>query len=430
MSRAGVFPGLAARILHKLPFFYGWVIVYISFLALLLNGATSYWGIQVFVGPMHDDTGWQHTTILGALTIRFVLGGVCGFALGRFVDRPLGPPVLLATGVLIDAGSMAALYWIDSGWQFVALYGVIGGIGSTGVRLVPFVLVSKWFVTKRGSAVGIAAIGGAMSALLMVPVVSLLVTSLGWREAWPALALIMLVMMLPCSVLAIRAPEDAGLRPDGAASDLPAPTVSDSAGPADFSLGEAVETRLFWLLLAGLVSGGFALLMNTVVLVPYFEESGFSPGVAASAISVWGLFSIGSRAVWGYVADRLTAHVAIVIQALLAGGGAVLLMGIEGQASLYALAAFQGLIVSGFPTLSQLVWPEAFGRGHLGAIIGFTQLFVTFANAGGPLAVGLMHDSTGGYESSLWLMLAMWLACAFVLASARPLAASRAAQSR
>ena len=141
--------GLARRLAQRLPFFYGWVIVGICFFTVFLVGTTSFWGMTVFVGPMHDDTGWSNGAILGALALRSVVAAFTGLIAGHFVDRRNGPKYLLLAGVVIDGLSMLSLRWVQSPEQFLFMYGVVGGIGNTGQRLLVNTLVPKWFVAGR-----------------------------------------------------------------------------------------------------------------------------------------------------------------------------------------------------------------------------------------------------------------------------------------
>src|SRR5215467_6148457 len=88
--------GAAGRLARRLPFFYGWVIVAICFLTVFLTGTTSYWGLTVFIGPMHDDTGWSNGSILGALATRSLVAATVGLLAGHLADRRHGPRLMLA----------------------------------------------------------------------------------------------------------------------------------------------------------------------------------------------------------------------------------------------------------------------------------------------------------------------------------------------
>src|SRR5687767_8657977 len=199
---------MALRLSQRLPFFYGWVIVGICFLTVFLVGTTSFWGMTVFVGPMHDDTGWSNGAILGALALRSIVAAFTGLIAGHFVDRHNGAKFLLLGGILVDGLSMASLRWVDSPGQFLFLYGVVGGIGNTGQRLLVSTLIPKWFVARRGMAIGFAQVGGSLSALFMVPILALVIDTAGWRDAWVFLAALLALLLAPCVALVVRAPED------------------------------------------------------------------------------------------------------------------------------------------------------------------------------------------------------------------------------
>ncbi len=420
MSNPPADAGIAGNLARRLPFFYGWVVVYIGFLGVFMMGATSFWGLPVFSGPMIEDTGWSRASIYLALTLRFIVGAFGGLLLGRFADRRGGPSRLLLIGLLIDAGSMAALRWVESPLMFVLLYGVIGGAGNTGMRVTGGTLIPKWFIQRRGAAVGFSSMGGGLSALIMVPLVSILVSQVGWRDAWTGLAVIMFIMVLPCVPLAVRSPEDIGLQPDGIDHAARTRASPGYMTERSYTLQEALRMSQFYLLLAAIIFGSFSLQTGTIIMVEHFADIGFSKTTAAAAVSVYGFFSIVARFVWGFAADRLTVRLALVVQAALTAVGAFLMIEIGGVWSLYAVAAYLGIMLGGFPTLGQLIWPEFFGRFHIGSIVGITQFFTTILGSSGPFIAGYIHDSTGTYTTSLWIVVATWLLCALATYAVRP----------
>jgi len=412
--------GAARWLAGRVPFFYGWVVVFISFLTIFFTGATTYWGLPVFVGPMHDATGWSHASILGALGVRSLTGAVVGLLLGRQMDRRHGPMLLLLGGVIIDCGALIALRWVESPLHFLLVYGLVGGAGSTGTRLVQATLIPKWFVARRGSAVAFALTGGGMSALVMVPLITLFIDVAGWRDAWAIVAVIMLIVMVPLSVFAVRSPEDVGLLPDNGAAARPRRDGVTAESEVSFTLPEATRRLRFWVLLFAMGFGAYSLNTQSVVVVPYLEGAGFSAGEAAAGLAVYGLFSVSSRFIWGYLADRLTTRPAIILQTTLTGLGAGFLLTVDTHAALYAFSIYNGIMMGGFPTLQTLIWPELFGRRHIGSIIGLTQLFTTLASAAGPFIAGFLYDRTGSYSTTVAILIVTWISCAVATFAVRP----------
>jgi MFS family permease len=418
-------PDFAVRLAERLPFFYGWVIVGICFLTVFLTGTTSYWGLTVFVGPMHDDTGWSNTGILGALGLRSLVAASIGLFTGRLADRLQGPRLLMLAGVVVEGGSLGLLRFAGSPLAFVLIYGLVGGVGSTGTRMLMGTLIPKWFVIKRGPAIGLASVGGSVSALIMVPALALLIEADGWRDAWTWLAGLQALVLLPCVALTVRAPEDIGRQPDNGETAPAGSSRVTAATERSYTLTEAVRSWQLWLLLLAMFAGTYSLSAHTLVMVPYYKEAGFSAAIAASAMSAYGVFSIASRFLWGFVSQRYTTRYAIVAQTLLTAAGAGLLLQIESRASLYMIAGFQGLMLSGFPILQSLVWPEFFGRRYIGSIVGTAQFFLAFATAGAQLSAGLIYDSSGTYEAVIFLMIATWAGCSLLMLSLRPRQATR-----
>jgi MFS family permease len=411
-------PKLARRVNQKLPFFYGWVIVLIGFLCVFMTGATTFWAIPVFVDPMSADTGWSHTSIVVALSVRFIMSAFGGLFLGRLVDQSGGAARILLVGVLLDAALLLAIRWVSSPLQFIVLYGVAGGLAGTGVRIVMATLTAKWFVARRGTAVGFSANGGGFSAIIMSPITALLIEQFGWRDAWGILGIIMAVILVPLVPLAVRAPEDMGLQPDNGV--VPRSAIRSAAAERSFALTEVVRTWQFWLLLIGVALGNYSLQLHTYVMVPHFEDIGFSSTTAASALSVYGFTSIGMRFFWGILGDRMSVRITIIVQSVLTAIGAFLLLQVGGVGSLYVIMAFQGMMLSGFPPLQLLVWPEFFGRMHIGSIVGVTQFVTSVLGASGPLLAALIYDQTGSYEASIVLLIVTWLACAGVMLVVKP----------
>ena len=415
---------ITARIASRLPFYYGWTIVATSFMTMFVSNGMAFWGLQVFVGPMQDDTGWTRASLMGALTVRWLVGGVGGLFMGQLLDRRHGPLFMFLIATLIDGGSMAALYWADNAFQFLLLFGVVGGVGSVGTgRLISAALVPKWFVARRGLAMGIAATGSGLSALVISPIANVIVQTVGWREGWVWMGALTVVLLLPFGLFLRRAPEDIGLLPDGAAAQPSKRSGRQQASMAEersYTVHEAMRSWTLWLLVIAMSVGLFSMSTNASSMVPYFRSIGFTPAVAAAGLAVYGGFSTGSRFLWGYAADRMTVRRAIVVQAVLTSAGVALYLAVQGHAMLFVVAGYQGLMLGGFVVLQPLIWAEYFGRRNLGAITGITQFFTTFVLAAGPLFAGWVFDTTDAYTWAYRTLVASWLLCAALTVMVRP----------
>ena len=69
--------------------------------------------------------------------------------------------------------------------------------------------------------------------------------------------------------------------------------------------------------------------------------------------------------------------------------------------------------------LHSYIFAEYFGRAFLGSIRGIVLPVMLISNAIGAPLVGYIHDSTGSYVSSWWMILSIYLLAAVIISTAR-----------
>jgi sugar phosphate permease len=210
-------------------FYYGWVVVAVTFLVLLVGA-----GIRatpgVLIVPLENEFGWSNATISTAVAINILLYGLIGpfavavmerFGLRRSV---CGALLLLTVGVALTTLMQAA-------WQLTMLWGVVVGSGTGMIALVlGATIANRWFIKNRGLVLGLLTASSATGQLIFLPLLAHLATSYGWRAvsltvAGAAFALIPLVALL----LRDR-PAELGLPPYG--GTVIEPRVHGTENPA------------------------------------------------------------------------------------------------------------------------------------------------------------------------------------------------------
>ena len=221
-KKIGLFPGI----------FYGWWIVGASFFIALLAGGVVLYGFTAIFEPISSEQSWSYTQVSIAASIRSVEAGLLAPLSGWLVDR-LGPRrMIFAGGLFIAAG----LFVISFTTSLAMFYGgfVLIAIGSdcTGSTVL-ITAVTHWFKRRLGLAGGLTVAGFGFGGLL-VPFLTMLIDSFGWRTAIFVLAIVVLVVMVPLSLLFRNKPEQYGLAPDGApatfADTSPKPPCRKVAG--------------------------------------------------------------------------------------------------------------------------------------------------------------------------------------------------------
>ena len=300
----------------------------------------------------------------------------------------------------MSARSSAAL--IVSLWQLYATVGVIVAIGAGAASPgVAAVVVTRWFESRRGLALGI--VGGAMASgqLLVIPLAMGLTMRWGWRTAFVVLGVAFLAVVLPLVLGVIRNnPRDMGLTPYGAAARVPG-TAGASPPVADeprTTLTDAIRTAPFWLLAGSFWVCGYTstgLIMTH--LIPHATEHGFHGGQAAQALGVMGAFNIVGTIASGWICDRFGQKVPLAAYYGLRGVSLLFLPYVGTLPGLFAWAVVFGLnYISTVPATTALT-AKIYGRYSVGELSGWIFFSHQIGSAVGSLAGGYLYDRFGNY---------------------------------
>ena len=410
----------------RLPFFYGWVIVAVTFVTMGV-GVNARTAFSLLFPPILDEFGWERGVTAGAFSFGFLVSAVLSPSLGRLMDVR-GPRVVIELGVgLMGAGLMLATL-VREPWHLYATLGVLVGgggvcLGYTGQAL----FLPNWFVRRRGLAMSLAFSGVGVGSIVLLPWLGTLIGRAGWRAACWALGILVLALLAPLNLLLKRRPEDLGLEPDGddasgSAAARPAIDIVDPAWAAvDWTLGRALRTAPFWWLMVGYFCGLFAWYAVQIHQTKYLVEIGFSPTEAAWALGFVSLAGIPGQIALGHLSDRIGREWVWTVGCLgfaLCYVALLLLRDTPTPTLLYFMVASQGMLGYGLTSVIGAIPAEIFQGRHYGAIFGALMLASIVGGAAGPWVTGALYDATGSYALAFVLAigasalsaLAIWLA--------------------
>lgn len=403
------------------PFFYGWVIVGVAFVTAGIGSGVAIWGPSVLLLPMTEELGWSRASFFSAFFVREVIIGVCSPVVGPLYDTKRGPRLLALAGAVLLGVSTALVGAVDELWQFVLLFGVMGGVAELGSGFfISQTLVPKWFVRRRGRALGVAVMGVGLGALLFPAGVSALIEAFGWRDAWLWFGVAVGSISFVLALFIRTRPEDAGLQPDGGAP----PAASTARPPVEersLTRRQAVRTPAFWLLLVSfsLVSLGITGFQSN--WHPFLVESGFTAADASFGIAIYGLMSGLARPGWGLLGERVPARYLMSGSALTTAGLIVVFLQVRSFEALLPVMFAAGVAMGGYLILRALLTANYFGRAHLGAINSLFRPFAMVMGALGPVLFGVLYDLQSGYTLAFLVAAVSWgLAGAIVLLAKPP----------
>ncbi len=412
------------RMTKRLPFFYGWIIVAAAFLGTFIGGGLQSFTFSIFLEPMSKDLGWSRTVLTGALAVRIIAAASLAPLFGVTVDRH-GPRLLIMLAAII--GSIAALLIsrVTEIWQFYVIFafvGISGGAGLGGV--VTGATVSKWFVRLRGRALAITTMAGPAPGLFLAPILTLIVFNQGWRSGWILMSVLFITLLLPVAFFMVRQPEDIGLLPDGASSKDELDRAYEKRGGLEslysWSLRESIRTKALWTLVLTQILSGLAI--SSVVLheFSYVRDMGFSTTVAAAVLSTHAGLAMAIRPIWGVVLERVPVRLVMCVVYLGTAVGLIILLNASTASTVFLFAVVYGTTVAGLAVSQTIIFPNYFGRDHVGAIRGFTMPITMPAGAVGPLLVSIMYDINGDYFTGFSILTVLLLLSAGLILITKP----------
>lgn len=299
------------RFLARRGIHYGWAVVAVSFLAMLVTaGAVGTPGVLLV--PLQGEFGWSNADISSSFAIRLLLFGLMGPFAAAFMNR-LGarPVVVAALGVMVCA--VAGSLFMHELWQLIALWGVVVGAASGfSASVFGATVATRWFVRRRGMVLGLLTASTATGQLVFLPMLAALVAGPGWRAALaPVLAGLGIAAIVVLVFLRER-PGDLALAPYGAAEVLPPPAQSslgEMLATPLLALREASRDRVFWLLFGTFfVCGATTNGLIQTHFIALCSDHGMEPTMAAGMLAAIGIFDFFGTVASGWLSDRMSAR--------------------------------------------------------------------------------------------------------------------------
>lgn len=410
-SIAAALPGRLVPGRQEGPF-YGWAVVLVAAIATFCSGPGQSFVFSVFVDPILADTGISRVGLstLYAFGTAVSAGMVVLVArlADRFADR-FGARAMLA---VIALALGAACFGMSAAAGPVALFvgfAALRALGQGSLPVTATVLTAQWFVKKRGRAVAIVVLGLAASNAVLPPVTQALISSLGWREAYVALGVMVWILLIPAAILVVRnRPEEVGLHPDGAEAPVEEP---GGEAPGRRGFLRVVASPDFWFLATSLAAVPFVVTALVFHQISILDAQGLTPGAAAGVFVPFAAASAAATAASGALAERFGPKgvLAISLSLLL-----LAVVGLQFVSTLPAAIAYSAVLGAAAGTqgvVAGMIWAHYYGRIGLGAVQGPATMVMISAAALAPLPLAALRQLSGDYSLGLLVIASIPVAC-------------------
>jgi len=374
--------------------YYGWIVVGITALTLLVaSGVRAASG--VLITPLESDLGWSRSSISFAISVGLVLYGLAGPLGGALMDR-YGPKRLMLAGLVLTTLSSIVTAASSALWQFTAVWGALGGLG-TGVvaAVLGAAVANRWFVKRRGLAIGIFGAATSAGQLIFIPLLIWIVNGSGWRGAVILLGIATAVLLGPVLLLMRDAPSDLGLRPLGG-TDEPAAPQMVRAGSV---MRGAVRVPEFWLLAGSFfICGASSTGLIGTHFLPHSTDEGISERTAAVVLAIMGGMNFVGTIASGWLTDRYDPRKLLASYYIFRGMSLFMLPFVSSAQGLAVFAIFFGLdyIATIPPTVS--LTADIFGRRNIGTVFGWIFAAHMIGAALAAWLGGVARDALGDYQ--------------------------------
>ncbi len=363
--------------------------------------------ISIWGSEIRQEFGLSHGSF-GTVYMTATLASACCFPfVGRFVDRT---SVVICAGVtlLFLICATVSMGFITSVPMLIAVIFLLRLFGQGMMGHTAMTAMGRWYSANRGKAVSASNIGHQCSEALMPSLFVLIAASVGWRNAWLAAALLLLLVALPAIIALMRVER------------IPRTTVQDISDNhqetgRQWQRDEVLRDPLFWMLCTGVLSPAFigtSIWFHQDYLI---ELNGWKPEIYYSSFALMAVTTVCVTLVTGYAIDRWSAIRLLPLFLVPLGVACLILANFSATAAIFATMFFMGLSYGVSSALFGAVWPEIYGVRHLGSVRSVAMALMVFASAAGPGITGILIDYDISFPRQLFFIGFYCLLGAFVM---------------
>ncbi len=369
---------------------YRWYIVALTLVNQALALGVLVYSFALFVVPWLDEFEVSRSKVMLAILSFQIVTGLLSPVLGRYMDQ-FAMRLLVLSGALTMSLGLFLLSLATEFWQIVALHVTLLPVGMilTGT-LASQTMVSKWFIEKRGLAIGVSSMGTSLGGLSVPLVTAWLIVEQGWQGAYLVLAMLSLILLVPLNYLV--------LRHDPPILRLQASETS-GVEMKTWTTRQILESWAFWIPVLALIPINAAFGGTQFNLGAYMSDLGYGQAVAAQLIAITSGAMIVGKLFFGSLGDRVDHRKLYWLMAGLLLVSMYFYEGSPGRPALFLAASLQGFATGGVMPMMGIMYSSRFGTLSFGRVLGLVNLFLMIGSFGSILS-GWIFDLTQSYDAA------------------------------
>ena len=378
----------------------------IGTLGMIMTSPGQTYVVSIFIEDFIVDLGISRSLVSVLYTLGTLVGGFVLPIVGYQIDRR-GCRLMVVLITALFGLSCIYMGYVQNAFMLGLGFIALRMLGQGSLGMVCTNVINQWWVRRRGMMMGISGMVGSLISLGGFPnLINWLLPIYGWRATYILLGIILTFVMAPLvSIFFRNHPEDYGLQPDGGESGTfkfrKRKRPSAELTEVNWTLGEAMHTSVFWILMASLAAISMLSTGLFFHMVSIFTDNGLTPNLAAA---VFVPIAVTTSIVnWGsgLLVDRVPVRILLAIGLFFQALSLLMARSLSGITLALLFGVVLGISSGLIRILGSVVWAMYFGRLHLGSITGFTTMVTITGSALGPMPLGIGRDLLGSYNLAL-----------------------------
>ena len=375
-------------------------------LAQTVSWGIMFYGFAVFIEPLTAEFAWSKAEITGAFTLSLLVVGLFSISAGTVLDR-FGGRWLMTGASALGAGMLLITAQIET---LTAYYAVWIGLGlAMAATLYPsgFAVVVATLGSRARQGVTLMTLIAGFASTVFIPLISLLIDRIDWRDTFTLLGVILLVICVPIHAYVLRLERVPGAGQSGRPRIF---SIDLKSGP----VADALRNPVLWWIAICFTAHSFVMAGVTVHIIPLMLERGFAMVTIVATIAMIGPMQVAGRVVVTVFEKWLDFRRAGLISGIfLLFGFALLSMAQPDNNLNYLFPIFYGSSLGIITIVRALAVPELIGPEAYGALNGLLGLASSLALAVTPVLVSWVWLISQSYTAPLLLLSAVAL-CALL----------------
>lgn len=410
--------------------FYGWVNVFVLWLGYAVIPMAVYYGFGSMVGPMSKGLGITLSQAALGFTVFLFTMGLTNPVVAMVVNRFGSRLAIFFGAVIFFLAGLSMGTFVNNYMVYIIMYALMGFACSLSAPLALQTNISFWFVRKRATAMSIALTGGGFGAMVFSPLIAKIVASSPtWHTPWFYIAVISGIGGVITLAFVSNKPSDKGLLPDGdkageagvanekkATKKIKVYKTQDS-----WDTRSALRSPIFYFILIGGITVLYGAGSIVSMAITYFTGLGIEKVVAAGAIGLFGVISIGGRLGAGVLCDIVEPRYVFAGGFLIQALSIILLMNVSNGTMAYIFSALFGITFGlTYVCLPNLI-VNYFGVDNFASINSVLITVALLCGSSAPYITGAIVEATNGFTYAWGIVLVLSAAsCLFGILAIPP----------